>query len=324
MRSRNHEYVKMTLEINNLKHLRETVTRWRAGGERVAFVPTMGALHIGHLALVKAAQVQADRVVVSIFVNPTQFGPNEDFSRYPRPRDADVKLLREAGASAVWLPTVEEMYPEGFSTSVKAGSASTGLDGDFRPGHFDGVATVVTKLLLQVMPDVALFGPKDYQQLCVIKQLVADLNIPVRIEGVATVREVDGLAFSSRNQYLNEAERAIAPKLYHVLVELASALKHSLAVIPAKAVVHVKKTDPFLNLPDASIHMDPGLRRDGSVEALLENAKTQLLAAGFTRIDYLELRAEDTLTPLSTATASARLLAAVWLGKTRLIDNVTL
>lgn len=277
----------MTLELTTVKSLRETVRRWRNGGETVALVPTMGALHIGHLALVKAAQMQANRVVVSIFVNPTQFGPNEDFSRYPRPLEADLKLLRDVGADTAWLPSVGEMYPEGFGTVIHVEGPSDGLDGDFRPGHFDGVATVVAKLLLQVMPDVALFGEKDYQQLCVIKKLTRDLNIPVRIEGVATVREADGLALSSRNQYLSTEERAIAPKLHQQLLGVAAELKAG---------------------DDAS--------------TLLVKAKSQILATGFASIDYLELRAEDTLAPMTSLSGPARLLVAAKLGTTRLIDNI--
>jgi len=290
----------MTLEITSINSLRSTVVQWREGGDTVALVPTMGALHAGHMALVKAAKAEARRVVVSIFVNPTQFGPNEDFHRYPRPLENDLTLLREAGVDAAWLPSVSEMYPEGFSTSIKAGSASAGLDGDSRLGHFDGVATVVAKLLLQVAPDVALFGQKDYQQLCVITQLVADLNINARIIGVPTVREADGLALSSRNVYLSDEERAVAPKLHEVLVALAAELKQTKTVIPAQLVID----------------------RDDKVDMLIERAKSAILAAGFSRIDYLELRAEDTLAPLSTFHPPARLLVAAQLGKTRLIDNI--
>lgn len=278
----------MTLELTTVKSLRSTVAQWRAVGESIALVPTMGALHRGHLTLVEKAREQASRVIVSIFVNPTQFGPNEDFDRYPRPLEKDLAMLREEGADAAWLPSVAEMYPEGFSTSVKAGSASRGLDGDARAGHFDGVATVVAKLLLQTAPDMALFGEKDYQQLCVIKQLVADLNINTRIIGVPTVREPSGLALSSRNQYLSEQEHAIAPQLNATLREAAQALVAG-----------------------------------ASVEGALSQAKANILAAGFARIDYLELRAEDTLAPLSTFQPPARLLVAATLGKTRLIDNIT-
>ena len=280
----------MTLEITSLSILRDTVRRWRSVGERVALVPTMGALHAGHLALVAAAKTHAERVVVSIFVNPTQFGPNEDFSRYPRPLARDLELLREAGADAAWLPTVGDMYPDGFATSIRVAGVSEGLCGAARPGHFDGVATVVAKLLLQVAPDVALFGEKDYQQLCVIKRLVSDLNINTSVLGVPIVRDVNGLALSSRNQYLSETERAVAPKLYAVLRELAGRM----------------------------------VSMSGPVQGMLDQAKHELLAAGFDRVDYLELRAADTLVPLAEYASPARLLIAAWLGKTRLIDNIAL
>lgn len=278
----------MTLELTSLKELRDCIATWRAAGERVALVPTMGALHRGHLTLVERAKERADRVVVSIFVNPTQFGPSEDFSRYPRPRDHDMTLLREEGADAAWLPGVEEMYPNGFATSVHVKGISEVLEGVHRPGHFDGVATVVSKLLLQVAPDVALFGQKDYQQLCVIKRMVADLDIPVNIEGVPTVREASGLALSSRNQYLSDQEREVAPKLYAVMTGLAQ------AIAPLKEGAGV----------------------------LLNLAKTELQEAGFGKIDYLSLCDGESLQELAEYRPGARLLAAAWLGKTRLIDNI--
>ena len=277
----------MTLQITGLDHLRLAIAKWRRDGERVALVPTMGALHSGHLRLVTEAMHQADRVIVSIFVNPTQFGPNEDFSRYPRPLERDVALLKEIGADAVWLPTVEEMYPAGFATSIHIGNVTEGLCGASRPVHFDGVATVVAKLLLQTLPDVALFGEKDYQQLCLIKRLAIDLNIPVCILGVPTARESDGLALSSRNQYLSEEERTVAPAIYRVLTDVAAQVRGRV-----------------------------------SVATLLEGARVQLLEAGFSSIEYLELRAEETLAPLSAYKPPARLLIAARLGKTRLIDNL--
>lgn len=277
----------MTHELTSLSTLRETIARWRAAGDTIALVPTMGALHAGHLALVKAAQAQATRVVVSIFVNPTQFGPNEDLSRYPRPLANDLALLNSVGADAAWLPSVETMYPQGFATKIEVSGVSEGLDGAFRPGHFSGVATVVTKLLLQVMPDVALFGEKDYQQLCVIKRLVSDLCINTRICGVPTVREADGLALSSRNQYLSEKERALAPTVHGVLQWAAAQLVQGAVV-----------------------------------EAVLEAAQARLLSAGLTNVDYLALRAEDTLEPCAQYVKPARLLVAAWLGRTRLIDNI--
>ena len=279
----------MPHELTTLLQLRETIAHWRKGGARVALVPTMGALHRGHLTLVARAKEHADKVVVSIFVNPTQFGPNEDFYRYPRPRARDLALLHEAGADAAWLPEVATMYPEGFATNIHLAGITDLLDGAHRPGHFDGVATVVAKLLLQVMPDIALFGEKDYQQLCVIRRLVADLNIAVEILGVPTVREADGLALSSRNQYLSEAERARAPVLYAALMEVATQLRHT----PA---------------PPA--------------EPILRAAAEKLLAAGFASIDYLALHAADTLLPLAAHAPPARLLVAARLGATRLIDNI--
>jgi pantoate--beta-alanine ligase len=277
----------MLHEFTSLSRLRSAMHDWRAAGESIALVPTMGALHAGHLRLVTEAKKHAKHVVVSIFVNPTQFGPNEDFNRYPRPLEKDLSLLRDVCADAVWLPTVEEMYPAGFSTNIHVAGVSEGLCGAARPTHFDGVATVVAKLLLQVTPDAALFGEKDYQQLCVIKRLVADLNLPVAIIGVPIVREGDGLALSSRNQYLSVEERAIAPTLHQQLQQAAAALKAG-----------------------------------GNVDEVLASASAAILAAGFHTIDYVALRAEETLAPLLQYQSPARLLVAAWLGKTRLIDNI--
>ncbi len=279
----------MLHEITQLTKLREQVATWRAAGDSIALVPTMGALHDGHLRLVAEAKKHAKRVVVSIFVNPTQFGPNEDFNRYPRPLEKDLSLLREVGADAAWLPTVEEMYPAGFSTNIHVGGVSEGLCGAARPGHFDGVAIVVAKLLLQVTPDVALFGEKDYQQLCVISQLVRDLNLAAKIIGVAIVREADGLALSSRNAYLTTEERAIAPQLHQQLQ------------VAAKAIA------------------------DGVTVANILAAGVQALQkAGFAKVDYFELRHAQSLAPLTAYQSPARLLVAAWLGKTRLIDNISL
>ena len=278
----------MTLEVTRISSLRDTVQAWRAAGETVALVPTMGALHAGHMALVAAAKAQAKRVIVSIFVNPTQFGPNEDFHRYPRPLSRDLELLRDAGVDAAWLPTVEEMYPEGFTTRIEVGAISAGLDGQFRPGHFAGVATVVAKLLLQVQPDVALFGEKDYQQLCVIKQMARDLDLPVKILGVPTVREADGLALSSRNQYLNSTTRQIAVRINQVL-------RHSAYVLREE-------------------------RRP--VAETLEKAVTFLRDAGFSGVDYVAYCDGVTLAPLTEYQPGGRLLLAATLGSTRLIDNM--
>jgi pantoate--beta-alanine ligase len=269
--------------------LRAIIAEWRRSGERVGLVPTMGALHEGHLSLVKRAKEEADRVVVSIFVNPTQFGPNEDFARYPRQEAADRDLLAGVGCDLVYLPGAAEMYPEGFSTTVTVAGVSEGLCGAFRPVHFQGVATVVAKLLLQALPDIAVFGEKDYQQLQVIKRLTRDLDIPVRIIGAPTLREDDGLAKSSRNAYLTEDERKIAPTLYRLMGEAAQKVQ------------------------------DGGLASEVSAWVV-----RQLLAAGFSKVDYVEVRDAGNLQPVERPTAKARLLAAAWLGRTRLIDNIAI
>ena len=278
----------MTLELTTISALRGMTSGWREARETIALVPTMGALHEGHLELVAAAKSQADRVVVSIFVNPTQFGPNEDFTRYPRRLEKDIALLKKAGADAVWLPSVEEMYPDGFSTTIHVAGVGEGLETDFRPGHFDGVATVVAKLLNQVTPDVALFGQKDYQQLCVIRRLVIDLNINTRIVGVPTVREADGLAMSSRNVYLTDAERKAAVQVNRILRHSAAVLKHE----------------------------------GRPLDETLEKAQQLLLDAGFKSVDYVTLCDSKTLAPLDAYQPGSRLLMAGWLGTTRLIDNI--
>lgn len=274
------------MTLRSVAALRRQVAEWRRAGCRVALVPTMGALHEGHLTLVKRGLELADRVVASVFVNPTQFGPNEDFTSYPRRETEDAALLAGAGAHGLYLPSVAEMYPDGFATTISVGGLSEGLCGAFRPGHFAGVATVVTKLLLQAAPDVGLFGEKDYQQLQVIRRMVRDLDIPVEIEGVPTVREADGLALSSRNAYLSPAERATAPVLHATLAAMAERLAKG---APAAA--------------EEAWGVD------------------QLLTAGFASIDYLEVRDATTLAPVSRVTAPARILVAARLGKTRLIDN---
>ncbi len=271
----------------SVAELRRIVAEWRAAGHKVALVPTMGALHDGHLALVREAQRHADKVVVSIFVNPIQFGPNEDFDAYPRTLDADRAALATVGAALVYAPTVGEMYPEGFATTISVTGVSEGLCGATRPGHFSGVATVVTKLLLQAQPDAACFGEKDYQQLQVIRRFVRDLDIPVEIVGVPTVREADGLARSSRNAYLSVEERAAAPALHRTLSDTAAAI-----------------------------------RAGAAVDAALEAGRRAILAAGFVSVDYLELRAAEGLAPLAALDRPARLLVAARIGKTRLIDNI--
>jgi pantoate--beta-alanine ligase len=266
--------------------LRAHVAPWRKAGKSIALVPTMGALHAGHLSLVTLAKSKADRVVVSIFVNPIQFGPREDFSTYPRDEAGDIEKLRAAGADLVFAPNTAEMYPAGFSTKVSIGDLTEDLCGANRPNHFDGVATVVTKLLLQCAPDMAIFGEKDYQQLLVIKHLVRDLNVPVEILGGDIVREKDGLALSSRNAYLSPAERKTAPLLHQTISEVAAALA-----------------------------------RGEGADAACVAGRFKLEAAGF-RVDYIAVRDPDTLKPLSGPVKHARVLAAAYLGKTRLIDNV--
>jgi pantoate--beta-alanine ligase len=272
--------------VRTVADLRAQIAKWRKEGERVALVPTMGALHRGHLALVALAKNEADRAVVSIFVNPIQFGPREDFNLYPRDEAGDLEKLAGAGADLVFMPDVDEMYPPGFSTRVNVGDLTDDLCGAARPNHFDGVATVVAKLLLQCAPDTAILGEKDYQQLLVIKRLVRDLNIPVEIVGAPIVRETDGLALSSRNAYLSLAERKIAPLLHRTIAEVAADLAN-------------------------------GRGADDAAEA----ARFKLEAAGF-RVNYVAVRDPDTLKPLHGPVKRARVLAAAFLGKTRLIDNV--
>jgi pantoate--beta-alanine ligase len=272
--------------VSDLAALRRCVAGWRAAGERVVLVPTMGALHAGHLALVAEARRVGRRTVASIFVNPTQFGPNEDFSRYPRDLEADLALLGRAGTDAAWTPAVDTMYPPGFATRIEVAGLSEGLCGPFRPGHFAGVATVVTKLLNQVRPDVALFGEKDFQQLRVIQQAVADLDLAVEIRGVPTLREADGLALSSRNRYLSPEERAVAPKLHAVLADIAAASRNGTPVA-------------------------------GRIAA----GKAALEVAGF-RVQYLAVCDARTLAPVERVDGPARVLAAAFLGRTRLIDNL--
>ncbi|MBF0326094.1 MAG: pantoate--beta-alanine ligase [Alphaproteobacteria bacterium] len=273
--------------VRSKADLRARVRYWRDQGLKVAFVPTMGALHDGHLALVTAGLDIADRVVASVFVNPTQFGPNEDFSRYPRQEERDAQLLDQAGCALLFAPTVDEMYPQGFASKVSVAGVSEGLCGGARPGHFDGVATVVTKLLLQAQAHVALFGEKDWQQLTVIRRLVTDLDIPVEVVGVPTVREADGLAMSSRNAYLSAEDRKVAPMLHRSLQAVAE-----------------------------------GLKAGKGSEELCHLAAADLLAAGFSSVDYVEVRDALTLAPMAHLTAEVRILAAARLGATRLIDNI--
>jgi pantoate--beta-alanine ligase len=273
-----------------IAELRRRVAAWRRAHETVALVPTMGALHLGHLALVSRARELCDRVVASIFVNPAQFGPQEDFARYPRDEAGDAAKLAAARCDLLYAPAADEIYPAGFSTVVAVGAIAEGQCGRFRPGHFTGVATVVTKLLLEAQADVACFGEKDYQQLQVIRRVVRDLDIPVRIEGVSTVREADGLALSSRNLYLTPAERMIAPALQRTLCEVSRQIESGASRIA-----------PAVEAGLAALHQ-----------------------AGFARVDYLEVCDAYTLAPLERLDRPGRILAAVWLGQTRLIDNVPL
>lgn len=259
----------------------------RAGGKRIALVPTMGALHAGHLALVEEARRQADRVVATIFVNPLQFGEGEDLDRYPRQEREDMAALERAGCDLLWMPTPEQIYPAGFSTTVSVKGLSNRWEGEARPGHFDGVATVVTKLFIAVRPEVALFGEKDFQQLAVIRRMTLDLSLPIAIVGVPTVRDDDGLALSSRNAYLSVEERARALALPRALAEAAE-----------------------------------GIAEGQDVATALAKAKRNLEQAGFAPIDYVALVDSETLEPLGAASGQMRLIAAATIGRTRLIDNL--
>jgi pantoate--beta-alanine ligase len=267
--------------------LRAAARRWRADGYRYALVPTMGALHSGHLALVTEAFRHADAVAASIFINPRQFGKREDLSRYPRNEAEDCAMLAKAGVTLVYAPEPETMYPPGFATSITlAGPAKAGLEDKFRPGFFPGVATIVSKLLAVSEADFAMFGEKDYQQLKVVTQLARDLDLAAEIIPVPTVREADGLALSSRNAYLTSRQRALAPQLHGALVE---------------AVQAITKGEP--------------------ASGVLSAARRRLGKAGF-RVDYVACRNAETLAPVKSPSEPMRLLAAAWLGKTRLIDNV--
>jgi pantoate--beta-alanine ligase len=272
----------------DLVDLRRNVRAWRSENASIGLVPTMGALHEGHLALVEYARQRHDRVVASIFVNPTQFGPNEDFASYPRRENEDLRKFQDAGVDLAWLPSVETMYPADFATRIVVSGLPAELEGQVRPGHFDGVATVVAKLFGQVQPDCAYFGEKDYQQLLVIRRMASDLNIAVEIIGVPTVRAPDGLALSSRNLYLTQEQRQIAAALPRIIGETAAAIG-----------------------------------ADGSDSAgILSRARSRLAEAGFGAVDYLELRDAESLAVVDRPDRPARLLAAVRLGRTRLLDNI--
>ena len=273
--------------VRTVADLRKHIALWRKGEVRVGLVPTMGALHQGHMALIEAARAECDRIVASIFVNPKQFAPTEDLGSYPRREAADLEMLRSAGVDLVFIPAVDEMYPPDFATLVRVSGLTEGLCGAHRAGHFDGVTTVVTKLLIQALPDIAYFGEKDYQQLTVVRRLARDLDIPVRIAGVPTVREPDGLALSSRNVYLSAEERRIAPNLARVLRSIAAVLAQ-----------------------------DPN-----AVAQEIAHGSAALQQAGFA-VEYLEIREAESLAVTSEVTASSRVFAAVRLGTTRLIDNM--
>ena len=273
--------------IRRLSDLAPALLPWREAGEIIALVPTMGALHAGHMALIEAAKAEADRVVASIFVNPLQFGANEDLDRYPRQEAEDAELLEHHGCDLLWLPSADQLYPPGFSTTVSVSGVSERWDGAARPGHFAGVATVVARLFTAVRPDLAFFGEKDFQQLAVIRRMEQDLGLGVAIKGVPTVRDADGLALSSRNAYLSADERRRALALPQGLEEAREAI--------------------FGGEP---------------VEAALGDVRRKLADAGFNRIDYVALVDSATLEPLDAPSGDMRLIAAAVIGTTRLIDNI--
>ena len=273
--------------VTSVEVLRNTVARWRAQGLRTALVPTMGALHEGHLSLVREAKKRADRVVASVFVNPKQFAPGEDLDKYPRDIAGDKVKLRDTGTHVLFMPDVKLMYPEGFSTTVSLeGPATAGLEDTFRPSFFDGVTTVVAKLFNQAGCDYAMFGEKDYQQLKVITRMARDLDMPVTIIPVETVRDSDGLALSSRNVYLSTQERKIAPNLYNSLKRAAEQI-------------------------GAGAH----------IQTIMDETLNHLKKCGF-RVEYVAARHANTLAPIRANSEPVRILAAAWLGKTRLIDNI--
>jgi pantoate--beta-alanine ligase len=275
----------LTQIIRTVADLRAVVRGWKAAGEVVGVVPTMGALHAGHLSLARAAKTDCERVIVTIFVNPKQFNNPDDLTKYPRTEAADAELLRPLGVDVIFAPSPDEVYPAGFATAVTVAGVAQPLEGALRPGHFDGVATVVAKLFGMTMADRGYFGQKDWQQLQVVKRLVRDLNIPVWVVGCETIREVDGLAMSSRNAQLGQAARAIAPALFAAMTRAAHAL------------------------------------RAGDVGAVT-TCEAEVLAAGFDRVEYIELRDASGLEPATSLDRPLRLLAAAWLDGVRLIDNI--
>lgn len=278
----------MTPEIiRTLVELRSKVAGWKAAGESVAVVPTMGALHQGHLSLVRAAKEACDRVIVTIFINPKQFNNPEDYKNYPRTEEEDARKLIALKADVVYVPDGEQMYPNGFATTVSVEGITQGLCGAHRAGHFDGVATIVTKLFTQTQADKAFFGEKDYQQLQVVTRLARDLDLPIEVNGCPTIREEDGLAMSSRNLLLSDRARTWAPELHRAMEE-----------------------------------MSEGLLAGGDLETLRAAAVSRVERAGFTQVEYLDLRSADQLELMTTPNRPARLLAAAWLAGVRLIDNI--
>ena len=273
--------------IRRLSDLGPALLPWREAGEKIALVPTMGALHAGHMALVDAAKARADRVAASIFVNPLQFNDPNDLARYPRQEAEDARKLEDSGCDLLWVPTAEQLYPAGFATTVKVAGISERWEGEHRPGHFDGVATVVSKLFVAAMPDAAVFGEKDFQQLAVIRRMTADLGFPIEIVGHPTIRESDGLAMSSRNALLSPAEREKAPSLYRLLGDAAGAIG-----------------------------------RGGEPGPAIELAIRNIRQNGFGPIDYVAYVDGDSLEPLDEFREGGRLIAAAFLGKVRLIDNM--
>lgn len=275
--------------VRSLSELRALTKQWRLAGETIGVVPTMGALHQGHLSLARLARTDCDRVIVTIFVNPKQFNNPDDLKNYPRTENEDAQKLAPIGVDAIYVPDGDTMYPDGFATNVSVAGLTDCLCGAHRPGHFDGVATVVSKLFLQTSADSAYFGEKDFQQLQVVRRMARDLDIPITVVGCPTIREEDGLAMSSRNLLLSDRARVHAPKLADAMQAIAA-----------------------------------GLADGQTMEALLPAAHKTLDNAGFTEVEYLELRSADGLELLNTPTQPARLFAAAWLAGVRLIDNIAI
>ncbi len=273
--------------LRRLDDLRALTTSWRSRGEVIGVVPTMGALHQGHLSLVEAAKAGCDRVIVTIFVNPKQFNNPEDLAKYPRTENEDAQKLLPFDVDAIYVPDPEEIYPQGFATTVSVAGLTDVMEGEFRPGHFDGVATVVAKLFLQTQADRAFFGEKDFQQLMVVRRMARDLDIPIQVVGCPTIREPSGLAMSSRNLRLSPQGLQVAAQKHRIMNDLARALQGGAAFDPLAA-----------------------------------SARTALLAAGFAQVEYIQLRCAETLDPLSRADKPARLFVAAWADGVRLIDNI--